>query len=504
MGQGDGSLVPIRMGQENRPLVPRVRSVSVLDTRLIIKNAAALGIAGVLAKAISAVVGIVVTRYLGPGPYGDYSAAYAFVGSFILLAELGVSQLMVQEGSRNPSVLPRYFGNTLFIKTIVVILCYILMLIFMQVAGYNITVKTMIVFVGIAVCFNALNQSVYNYYQAVQKLHLAAAFQFLTTVLVAVFTITIIMNGMGVVAITFSHLSSYIIISILLYLALRKEVKPQVEIGSLPGMVRKALPFGIHRIFYYLFAQISILVLSLITSNVELGIFAAAYKLVLILIFLPSLMTSATYPALYKLGVSDTHKHQDMTEKVFKVLTAVGIAGSTLIFILAGPLVIWLYAGKFNESIPILMIVAWLLAFECMSFSLGDILTTTNRQMQRTLVQGSALILLSALILILYPRLGIYGVAYAVIIGEGYIFLSYYLLVRFGVYKIRIWRQLPLILLAAGMMAGTAWTLKEFNPIISSAMAGAVFCIVLIAFDRDFRRLGSFAFGQILKLAKIR
>lgn len=474
-----------------------------MDTRLIIKNAAALGISGVLAKAIAAVVGIFVTRYLGPGPYGDYSAAYAFVGTFILFSELGISQLMVQEGSRDPSVLPKYFGNTLFIKAIIAVLCYIFMLIFMFPAGYSETVRTMIIFVGIAVCFNALNQSVYNYYQVVQKMYLAAWFQFLTTILIAVFTAVVILAGLGVVAVTFTHLFSYIIISILLFLALRKEIRPKVELKSLSLMVVKGLPFGIHRLFYYMFTQMSILVLSLIATNVELGIFSAAYKLVLILIFLPSLMTSAIYPVLYQLGETDKAKHQDVIEKVFKVLSAVGIAGSTLIFVLAAPLTEWLYAGKFNASIPILMIVAWLLALECMSFSLGDILTTTNRQMKRTLIQGSGLVILLILIWILYPSQGIYGAAYSVILVEGYIFLGYYILVRREVYKIRLWQQLPNILIASLLMAGTAWILRSWHPLSSSFLAGIVFCAVLFALDRDFQRIGKHVFRQILKLIGI-
>lgn len=475
-----------------------------MDTRLIVKNATALGISGVLAKAIAAVVGIFVTRYLGPGPFGDYSTAYAFVGTFILFAELGISQLMVQEGSRNEGVLPQYFGNTLFVKSILVILCIIIMIICMFPAGYSTTVKTMIVILGAAVCFNALNQSVYNYYQAVQKMYLAAGFQFLTTVLIGVLTLVVIFSGLGVVAITATHLLSYVIISILLYLALKGKVKPRIELNSLPGMVKNGLPFGIHRIFYYMFFQLSILILSLTTTNVEVGIYSAAYKLMLMLVFIPSLMTSAIYPVLYQLGESDRDKHQYTTEKVFKVLSAVGIAGSVLIFTLAEPLVEWLYAGKFNESIPILMIVSWFLALECMSFSLGDVLTTTNRQWQRTLVQGSALLFLFILIMALNPSLGIYGAAYALIIVEVYIFLAYYLLVRGGVYKMRIWQQLPVILLASLLMAGTAWIFQGWNPLLTSTLAGIVFCTVLVVLDRDFKRIGSYVFRQTLKLAGIR
>lgn len=468
-----------------------------MDTRLLAKNATALGVSSILAKSISAVVGIWVTRYLGPGPYGDYSAAYAYVGTFILFSELGISQLMVQEGSKDPGVLPRYFGNTLFVKSLLCVLCYIAMLIFMFPAGYNETVKTMIVFVGIAVCFNAIDQSFYNYYQAVQKIYVSAAFQFLTTVLIALFTVVVLVAGLGVVSITFTHLFSYVIITILLYFALRKDIKPKVDFPSMSGMVRGGLPFGVHRIFYYLFTQFSILMLSLTVTNVELGIFSAAYKLILILIFIPSLMTSALYPILYQLGDTDRSQHQGVIEKIFKVLAAVGIAGSTLIFVLADPLLTWLYDGKFNESIPIMMIVAWFLALECMSFSLGDVLTTTGRQMQRTIVQGVSLVLLALLIFVLNPILGIYGAAYGVIIAEIFIFLAYYFLVRKNVYKVRLWRQLPSTLVAAVLMAGVAWLLHDFHPLISASVAGVVFCGVLILIDRDFRKIGTFILKRV-------
>ncbi|NLP44703.1 MAG: flippase [Peptococcaceae bacterium] len=475
-----------------------------MNTRLIIKNATALGISGFVAKAITAVVGIVVTRYLGPASYGDYTAANAYVGIFILFAELGISQYMVQEGSRNLAVLPRYFGSTLLVKTALCVLCYLLMLALMFPAGYSSTVKTLIVVAGLGVCFNALNQSVYNYYQAVQKLYLAAWFQFLTTFLIAIFTVIVIMAGMGVVEITFTHLLTYAIISGLLYLALRKEVKPEFQIRGLSTTIKNALPFGIHRIFYYMFAQLSLLILSLLTTNFELGIYSAAYKLVLILIFIPSLMTSAVYPVLYQLGESDTAKHRDVIEKMFKVLAAVGIAGSTLIFVLAEPLTIWIYAGRFNDSAPILMIVAWLLAFECMSFALGDILTTTNRQWQRTVIQGSALLILFLLIVVLFPGYGIYGAAYAVILVEAFIFLCYYIIVRKKVYKIRLLRQLPATGIAAVVMGLCAWALQSYHPVLAAAAAGSVFLVLIAILDKDFRKIGRYAVAQVLQMLHLK
>lgn len=264
-------------------------------------------------------------------------------------------------------------------------------------------------------------------------------------------------------------------------------------------MVRNGLPFGIHRIFYNVFFQLSILVLSLTASNVEVGIYSAAYKLVLMLIFLPSLMTSALYPVLYQLGETDKDGHRHTTEKVFKLLSGIGIPGSILIFVLAGPLTTWLYAGKFDESIPILMIVSWFFALECMSFSLGDVLTTTNHQWQRTIVQGAALVLMFTLIMVLNPLFGISGTAYALIIVEIFIFCGYYLLVRKGVYKIRIWRQLPSIVFASLLMAGTAWLTNSFHPLLSAVTAGIIYCLALVILDRDFRKIGGFVIQKGLR-----
>lgn len=469
-----------------------------MDTRLIAKNATVLGIAGVLAKAITAVVGIFVTRYLGPGPFGDYSAAYAYVGTFILFCEIGISQLMVQEGSRNPSVIARYFGNTLLSKSVIAVLIYGLMLALMIPAGYSAPVQSMIIILGLAVAFNEINQSVYNYYQTKEQMYKSAGFQLLTTALIGALTVVVIMTGLGVVAITATHLVSYIVTSVLLLIALRGKVRPTVNLGQLPAMIKNGLPFGVHRIFYNMYFQLSMLMLSLLSTNIELGIYSAAFRLVLVLVFLPSLMASAIYPVLYKLGVTDKSKHQETIEKFFKFLSGIGIPISALLFVLAEPILVWLYDGKFNESVPIMMIVCWFFTLECMSFALGDVLTTTNKQSARMVIQGAAIALLFALILVLYPRWGIYGAAYGMVAAEAFIFLSYYLTVRLKVYRIKIWRHLPTVIIASAMMGVSAYALSGLHPLISSFVSGLVYLAVIMAIDRDFRMVGTFVLRPLL------
>ncbi|KJR47089.1 capsular polysaccharide biosynthesis protein [Desulfosporosinus sp. I2] len=261
-------------------------------------------------------------------------------------------------------------------------------------------------------------------------------------------------------------------------------------------MLKRGLPYGIAVIFLFVYFQIDMLMLSLMRPTIEVGIYSAAYRLISVLLFIPGILTSVLYPILFQLGVESKEKHRGTIEKIFKVLSAVGIPGSVLIFVLADPLLTWLYNGRFPASIPILMILSWFFALECLSFSLGDVLTTTDRQWTRAKIQGSAALLNIAINLYAIPRYGIYGASVATLITELFVFIAFYWIVRRYVYKIQTWRQLPVIVLASLSMGLIAYLLRFLHPLASASIAGMVYLLILIGLDKDFQRIGGYIFRQ--------
>ncbi|WP_045576000.1 oligosaccharide flippase family protein, partial [Desulfosporosinus sp. I2] len=165
-----------------------------MELRLVLKNAAALSVASVLSKVIAAIVGIAVARYLGPEIFGEYNSALAFVSTFILFADFGLSNYMVQEGSRDEGVLPLYLGNTLLFKALSSLAIYALMLVLMFPADYNQSIRSMIIVLGLASGLNALDATVYNYFQAKQQMYLAALYQFLSTFLIGALTLLVVVT----------------------------------------------------------------------------------------------------------------------------------------------------------------------------------------------------------------------------------------------------------------------------------------------------------------------
>lgn len=473
-----------------------------MELRLVLKNAAALSVASVLSKAISAVVGISVTRYLGPEIFGEYSVALAFVGTFILFADFGLSNYMVQEGSRDESVLPLFLGNTLLFKGFSLLAIFTLMFVLMP-EGYNQSIQNMVLVFGLAGGLNALHSTVYNYFQTKQQMYLAAMYQFLSTFLIGALTILVVINKGNVLMISVAQLATAVLISLMLYIHLRRHIRLEFKPRRLTEMLKGGLPYGMAVIFLYVYFQIDMFMLSLMLPPLEVGIYKAAYGLIAILLFIPGILTSVLYPVLFQLGVESKEQHRGTIEKIFKVLCAVGIPGSVLLFVLADPLITWLYNDRFPQSIPIMMLVSWVFALECLSFSLGDVLTTTNRQWTRVWIQGGAAVLKVALNLYAIPRYGIYGASVATLITELYVFVLYYGVVRRQVYKVQTWRQLPVVVLASVAMGLTAFFLRHLHPLAAGTIAGILFLSILISLDRDFQRIGGYVLKQVSRRAKL-
>lgn len=100
---------------------------------------------------------------------------------------MAVSQRLIKRefseannSSRDESVLPLFLGNTLLMKMFTLLAIYALMLVLMHPAGFNQSIQSMIIVFGLASSLNALDSTVYNYFQAKQQMYYAAIYQFLS------------------------------------------------------------------------------------------------------------------------------------------------------------------------------------------------------------------------------------------------------------------------------------------------------------------------------------
>ena len=79
--------------------------------RLIAKNIGALFISDTIGSILSFLLVVFIARYLGDVGLGKYSFAFAFVGLFMALSDLGTEKFVVREIAKDRSKIEKYSKN---------------------------------------------------------------------------------------------------------------------------------------------------------------------------------------------------------------------------------------------------------------------------------------------------------------------------------------------------------------------------------------------------------
>jgi O-antigen/teichoic acid export membrane protein len=260
-------------------------------------------------------------------------------------------------------------------------------------------------------------------------------------------------------------------------------------------MFKQALPFGLAAMLFLVYLQIPIIMLSVIKDKAEVGIFSAAFKLIVALYFIPQIVSSVVYPILFRLGAEDLDTHQRTYSVLFRFLRSLGLPVSLALFLLAEPTIRFLFGAGFEGSIGALRALSWLFALQCMSYPLADALTTADFQGHRTAVHGMAAGLCLIFCSFLVPRYGAFGASLALLLTESTAVCAYQILIRKLLKGSIILAGYPVAFLAALIMGATILLLRSsLHFLVILIISLLVYLSALLTMDRRLAK----EFGAII------
>jgi len=122
------------------------------------KNTGILFVSQIMTFILGFLYMIYTARYLGPEVYGILSFAIAFTIIFGILADLGLSQLMVRELSRDKSLASKYLGNTIVMKIIASIITFLLIILIVNLIHETINNTIVIYLIALSVLINSFHR----------------------------------------------------------------------------------------------------------------------------------------------------------------------------------------------------------------------------------------------------------------------------------------------------------------------------------------------------------
>ena len=401
-----------------------------MHAKTIAKNTISLLGSKILSFVLGFIFIMYTARYLGAEGYGILSFALAFTGMFGILADLGLSTLVVREVARNKFLTSKYISNIISMKMILSIVTFGLILLISNISSYLEQVIYVIYIMSISMILNSFTQIFYSIFQSYEKMEYQSLGLVLNNSLMLLGALIVIKYNLGILSLANLYLiTSVALLSYIVIISLKKRIISKIEIDRLfcRDILLKTLPFTLIGSFILINQNIDRIMISKMIDMASVGWYSSAYNLVLILEFIPAAFITSIYPITSKFHTSK-EKLEFMLQRGAKYLLMLGIPIGTGTTLLADKIILLIYGPSFIPSVIVLQILVWseVLIFVAMLFN--NLLISINKQISVTKQIGIVVLINIILNLILIPVYGIIGASITTVLSSfiGFTILYYY------------------------------------------------------------------------------
>ncbi len=438
-----------------------------------------------VAKILSTVLALVgigfITRYLGTNGFGDYSTVLAFFSFFGSFADLGLYSITAREISRPNADEKKILNNAFTLRLASSLIVFILTPILVFFLPYSHDVKLGILIAAASFVFS----STYNVLNGVFQKNLAMDRVALAEVLGKVLQVAIIILAVkkdwGFIAIILSVLAAMIFnfSAVLFFLRKYARISLQFDYVYWKSFVKEALPLGFSAIVIFVYFKIDTILLSVLKTSAEVGIYNAAYKVIENVSFFPAMIIGLVFPIFSRHIFSDKQQFSHVaneTAKVFLILIVPIIIGT--LFLSEG--IIHLIGGAaFAQSANILRILVFALAFIFFGNFFNSILIAGNHQKKLLWALVACAIFNVVANIIFIPIFSYTGSAIVSAFTEFFVAATGFILTVKYINYAPSFRPLARILLSGAAMAVFLYVFSDWGFFTSVLLSSLVYLLFL-------------------------
>jgi len=391
-------------------------------------------------KVVSTILGLIslamMTRYLGQAGFGSYTTIINFVSFFAIIADLGLTlvtvQMISQSGVNEEKVLNNLFG----LRLVSIILFLGLAPIISIALPYTIDVKIGIIIAAISFLFPALSQVLIGLFQKKLRMDKSVIAETVSRIILVAGIYLSIKSGYGLNGILWATVISAGFNFVISYLLATKYhlLKPAFDFSLWKEIIKKSWPLAVTIVLNLLYLKTDTLILSLIKTPGEVGLYGAAYRIIDVLTTLPYMFAGIILPILTASWFEARKEYfAAVLQKSFDLMAIFSIPIIAGTLVLAKPLIVLVSGNDFIESGLILKILIFALAAIFLGCMFAHAVIAIGRQ--KEMIGPYIFVSVSSVILylIFIPNFSYFGAAAVTIYSEVAIaFFSAYTVWRYA------------------------------------------------------------------------
>ncbi len=444
-----------------------------------------------ISRLLGFVTTIIIARALAIEGFGLISYGMAFLNYAILAMNPGLTVIGAREIAKdhtNSSIVEEVQGLRVMLMIIVFVLFGIGLLLF---KGSIQTKHIIMLYLITAIPFSFQLEYVFQGRQEMFVVGLSRFIQALVY-LVAVYGLLRFMDILGVpLAFVFSYAASSLIL-FSMYLKKYKRIKINLAFSRWNSIIKASIPVGLATVLNQITLNLPAIILGIFTTNIDVGAYSAAYKIILMLLIIERVFHYVFFPVLtrqYKENPAQLRSSFTLLTKVMAVITSLVLV---ICFIFTRSIIVLVFGAGYEQSVAVFQILLLYFLLSPLNSIYGYGLVAIDQEKKFMQVITLSSIVSSVLMLLLVQFMKSQGAALALVIGE---FLSIMLMTRelMRYQKFSIWTCLRGPILAL-LLSGVVILLLSSLPLIH------MFVIVLLIFSLILVITAHFDKGDRLKL----
>ena len=423
----------------------------------IAKNTGILFTSEVVSNIFSFFLVIVISHYLGDSGFGKYTFAFAFVNIALIFSHLGMRTYVFREISKHPDQTKKFLDNVFTLRFFLTWIVYG----FALVVAFTIPeAREIIIILVLAMIheqlylFVRLANTVFN---AHERNRFVLTSRTLLKSLGLVIGASVLFLGYGLIGLMLGLIAVQVVVCGYCYSVLKRNfVTPSLsfDFGYWKKLVNASLPFWFTFLFQRIYYRIDTIMLGSMTTFSATGLYGASFSVVNALSFIPAVIITASFPSMSRMFHTDNkEKLSFLYHKVFSYLFTIGFPAVIGLSLLAGKIMPLVFGAEFVGAGPLLRVLSWSILFIFLTHLLGYLLNAIDQQKKFTIATAITAFANVGLNLLLIPRFGALGAAYATVSTYVVLFFSLlYFTSRHG-YSLPLFRLVwrPLV---AGLVMG--------------------------------------------------
>ena len=469
-----------------------VNTAESSQTAKVARNSVAPIILNLFNRGIDFVLAIIIYRLLSQEMVGVYNLAVVIFVWFDIFTNFGLDLFFMREVSRDKSRSGFYLFNTSFLRFLLSLIGFGLLLLFLFFWQNNIgealpqegIIAIVLLYFGLFPA--SLSKGMTSLYYAHEQAEKPAAIATITSINKAVFGVIVLLLGWGIVGLAgVSIVNNFITLGVLVWAGKNfiSDLPKRPQFSLIKEMVNESYPLMLNHFLATIFFQIDIVILQAQRGAVIVAQYSTAYKWLLALNIVPAFFTQAMFPLLSRQADEDKTAFKQTYSFGLKLMIALALPIAVGFTVLATPLTLILAGASYlpNGAIA-LVIMIWSIPFGWMNSLTQYALIALNLQRYITWAFVFAVLFNIITNIIFIPIYGFQAAAVTTIFSEVALLLPFFWLMNRGIGERVNWLNLvwrPVVATLA--MGSVAFALLQINMLLALMLASVAYLVVLFA-----------------------